>query len=169
MRTATRPRPTLGRRLAAKVSKPRRKPSTRPRRDSADAADARRLAKDRTAEVKRLLKDVRTLAAERQLEQSPMGRGLLRLTDRRSKARYREQFAGLALVAARENAERCRSEHSGACNQLRHGEFEKVWGKLRAAEGAVRRAKRLHAAAVTARELVDCELRTLEQASEQAR
>ena len=121
------------------------------------------------AEAQRIIKDVELAYVERRLGQSHLGREYLRLTDAQATAGFKEQLAGLTLGTAREDAERARVHHSRVCSQLRYGEFDSAYFALTTTEAALRKSTRLYAAAVEARELVDCELRTLEQASEQAR
>ena len=156
MTTTARPnRATLGHRLAAKVQKPRR--TVRPKRP------ASRSTQPPDAEVQRIIKDVELAYVERRLGQSHLGREYLRLTDAQATALFKEQLAGLTLGAARKDAERARVHHSRVCSQLRYGEFDSAYFALTTTEAALRKSVRIHAAAVEARELVDCELRTLER------
>ncbi len=153
MTTATRPnRATLGHRLAAKVQKPRR--TVRPRSKGPTQLEA---------EAQRIIKAVELTYVERQLGKSHLGREFLRLTDAQATAGFKEQLAGLTLGAARKDAERARVHHSRVCSQLRYGEFDSAYFALTTTEAALRKSTRLYAAAVEARELVDVELRLLEQ------
>ncbi len=115
------------------------------------------------AEAQRIIKDVELAYVERQLGKSHLGREFLRLTDAQATARFKEQLAGLTLGAARKDAARARSHHSNVCNRGLHQQFDAAHFALKEAEAALYKATRLHAAAVDAHELVDVELRLLEQ------
>lgn len=166
MTTAT--RPTLGHRLAEKLT-----PSKGRRRAT---HDARRTVRPRPkrptqleAEAQRILEAMEVAYVERRLGESHMGRELLRLTDLRSKAGFKEDFARLTLHAARKDAARARAEHSRVCSELRYGEYDGAHFVLTTTEAALCKATRLHRQAVESRELCDAELKLLEQAAEQAR
>ncbi|MCH7707316.1 MAG: hypothetical protein IH884_02435 [Myxococcales bacterium] len=153
--TAT-PRQTLGHALAAKLRKPRRR--VRPKRPASRSTQ-------RNAEARKLLKTIRVRNAEQAIESSPLGRHLLELSDARTAAGFKEDFAHLALHAAREDAARARVEHSRVCSQLRYGEYDKAHRRLWEAEALVRKASQLHRQAVHTRELADVELRLLARAA----
>ncbi len=153
MTTATRPR-SLGHRLAEKLQKPRR--TVRRKRPASRSTELE-------AEAQRIIKAVELTYVERQLGKSHLGREYLRLTDAQATALFKEQLAGLTLGAARKDAERARVHHSRVCSQLRYGEFDSAYFALTTTEAALRKSTRLYAAAVEARELVDVELRLLEQ------
>ena len=155
MTTATRPnRATLGHRLAAKVQKPRR--TVRPKRPASRPTQLE-------AEAQRIIKAVEVKYVERQLGKSHLGREFLRLTDAQATAGFKEQLAGLTLGDARRVDERARTHHSNVCNRGLHQQFDSAHFALKEAEAALYKATRLHAAAVDAHELVDVELRLLEQ------
>ena len=167
MTTAARPyRQTLGHSLAAKLQKPRRtvRPK-RPRVSLKSEGKSRSRSAKRDAEVKRVVWDVEVLAAERAIERSSVGREILRLTDERTKARFQEQLAGLGLVTAQQDAERCRKHHSQVCSRGRYAEFESAWGKLQDSETELRVWQQRHAGYVHARELIDAELSLLARAA----
>ena len=103
--------------------------------------------------------------AERALEQSPVGREVLRLMDERIKALFKEQLAGLGLVTAQQDADLCRKQHSRVCRQSRYAEYESAWMKLQDAESDLRVWQKRHAAYVHARDLVDAELSLLAEAA----
>ena len=156
MTTATRPyRPTLGHSLAARIQKPR------PRRKRPASRRSARL----NAEAKHVIADVKVAYAEQQIAQSPVGREVLRLTDERTKARFQEQLAGLAVVTARQDADRCRKHHARVCGQARYGEYQSAYNALHDAESELRVWQKRHAGFVHARELVDAELRLLAEAA----
>ena len=154
---------SLGARLAARIQKPRRRPAT------ADAGRQRPKSRSRPtqleAEAQRILETMEGVFVERRLGQSHLGRELLRLSDARTKAGFKEQLCGLALGDARKDAARAREHHSEVCNRGLHQQFDSAYFELKEAEAALRKATRCHAAAVESRELVDCELRLLAKAA----
>ena len=121
------------------------------------------------SEAEKILKDVEEAYVALQLGKSHRGRRFLELSDARSKAKFREDFARLALHADRKEASRARAHHAGVCNESRSDEFDSAHFKLTTADAALRNSTRIHAAAVDARERVDFELRALQQPIEEPR
>ena len=177
MRATPRPNPrSIGARLAEKFpSKYRRRRATsgdvsrprpkRPRVSLKSEPNSRSRSAKLDAEARRVIRDVEVAYTERQIAQSHTGRELLRLTDLRSTALFREQFAALAVTIAHEAAESARAEHQHVCSQGLHQQFDSAHRALWEAEALEGKAVRLHGEAVTARELVDAELSLLARAA----
>ena len=105
----------------------------------------------------------------RRLSGSHTGRELLRLSDARKKAKFKEDFARLALHADRKAAARARQHHSEMCNASRYSEYDSAHFKLKEAEAALRKSTQIHAAAVEVRERVEFDLKALERPVEELR
>ena len=158
---------SLGARLAARIQKPRRRPAT------ADAGRQRPKSRSRPtqleAEAQRILETMEAAFVERRLGQSHRGRELLRLSDARTQAKFREDFARLGVHSDTKAATRARQHHSEVCNESRYGDYDEAHFKLKEAEAALRKSTQIHAAAVEVRERVEFDLRALERPVEGSR
>ncbi len=147
MTTTARPnRQTLGHSLAAKAQKPRR--TVRRKRPT-----PRRTAAERAAQ------------AECDLAKSSVDREAQRLADKFSAATVDETITYRALDTSHEVAESARAHRLRVYTQGLHQQFDSAHFVLKTAEARERKAFRLHAAAIRARELIGAELQLLVEAA----
>ena len=152
---------------SAGAPKPRSRPRLSP--GSGQKSRPRRHASRSEDEVQRVLKDVEVSFVEHRLKQSHLGRELLRVSDARTKAKFKEDFFRLGLHADQKAADRARRHHAEVCNASRYGEYGAAHFALKEAEAALYKSTQIHAAAVKVRERVEFELKALQQPIEEPR